>query len=357
MKILVIHPGHSFSTSDVFDGLCAGLKMNDVGVVPFTWDRVLRTLGAAITQGAAAAGVPPEQIDKRTEFAGWLAAADALTLAVDEEVDAAIVVNGLLFPPSRVRPLRKFGIPVACFGTEAPYFLNEERQIAPFYDHWFTNERRCVHAFADLTRASYLPHAYNPEIHQWGRGDPDHACDVAFVGGGYPERRALLDGVDWTGIHREVRGTLWQLDLAAERGATDNDRGRRYSEGSIPNSETTAWHRSAAVSLNMHRRMSFVESDAPIAAGSAESLGPRAYEIPAVGGFMLCDDERPEIWDVYDAAPATFRAWDSADLERQVRYWLAHPGERERRRKDMAACVQPHHWGARARTVLETLIT
>jgi spore maturation protein CgeB len=130
----------------------------------------------------------------------------------------------------------------------------------------------------------------------------------------------------------------------------------RYAEGSIANRETTAWHRSAAISLNLHRRMTYVEHpDQLVAPGAAESLGPRAYEIPAVGGFMLSDDERPELADVYGASAATFRAWDSADLERQIRYWLAHPDERERRRAAQREAVQPHTWAARARVVLETL--
>jgi spore maturation protein CgeB len=101
--------------------------------------------------------------------------------------------------------------------------------------------------------------------------------------------------------------------------------------------------------------MTYVESTRTVARGSAESLGPRAYEIPAVGGFMLCDDERPELREVYGACAATFRAWDSADLAKQARYWLAHPDARERTRRAQHEAVAPHHWGERARGVLETI--
>ena len=58
-----------------------------------------------------------------------------------------------------------------------------------------------------------------------------------------------------------------------------------------------------------------------------------------------------------DSATNLFRArGDSADLERQIRYWLAHPDERERRQAAQQEAVRPHTWeGAGARVILDTL--
>lgn len=333
----------------------AGLEMNGVEVVPFQWRRILE-VWIGVVRFAVVGGYPAEKVEPLHQFCGRIAAADVVSIAVDAEVDAAIVVNGLLFPPERAKVLQKLGIPVVCYGTEAPYFEQFERQIAPFYTHWATNERRSVGAFADLTRSFYLAHAYNPLVHTPGPAEPDKQCDAVFVGGGYPERKALLDGEGWEDIHLERRGTLWHLDLEAERNATDSDRRGRYSERAIPNEETTAWHRSATIALNLHRKMTRIETGEEVAAGAGESLGPRAYEIPAVGGFMLCDDERPELQDVYGDSAATFRAWDRDDLIRQCRYWLSHPDERDRRRQAQYEAVQPHHWGNRARELLENII-
>lgn len=347
-RVLVCHPGHDHSTSDVFDGMCAGLRMIGVDVVPFRWDRPLRLMSTMTGAAVGTGFVPEEKAPRLQEYGVWLASANAVELALDQEVDAVIVVNGLLFPPSRARLLAKLGIPVACYGTEAPYFLDTEREIAPFYTHWFTNERTCVGQFPN---GAYLPHAYNPEVHTPGAADPAKVVDAVFIGGGYPERQRLLDGQGVT-----TRGTLWHLDLALERGKSDMDRGNRYSEGAIPNTETSAWHRSARIALNLHRTMTYVETGGDVAPGS-QSLGPRAYEIPAVGGFMLCDDERPEIFDVLGDTAATFRAWDRADLRRQLDYWLAHPDARERQQAAQADAIRPHHWGDRARRLLEHIIT
>lgn len=346
-RILVVAPGQSFSTIDCFHGLVAGLKANGVEVVIYDTHAHLQVLNA-LTRGAVMSGVvPPDQVEDVQRFMMWLGAADAANLALDQEVDAVVVINGLLFAPDRAMLMQKLGIPVACFGTEAPYLLESEQQIAPAYTHWFTNERRCVNAFAN---GHYLAHAWNPEVHTPGAAEPDKAVDAVFVGGGYPERKQLLDGM---GIDIRRIGTLWHLDF-------DDPSVRRnsaaLSEGAIPNTETTAWHRSARISLNIHRTLTYPETMGHIERGAAESLGPRAYEIPAVQGFMLCDDDRPEIFDVLGESAATFRAWNSADLERQLRYWLVHPDERERRAQAQYEAIQPHSWTVRARTVLETLL-
>ena len=352
MRVLVCHPAHSFSTSDVYDGLCAGLELCGVEVIAFPWDKPMRIMGNLIGTAIEHGAYTPAQAEPLRSFTSWLAAADVIGMALDQAVDAVIVVNGILFPPSRAKLLQKLRVPVACFGTEAPYFLKVEQEISAAYTHWFTNERRCVGQFA--APSFYLPHAYNPAKHHPGAIDLDMRADAVFVGGGYPERKALLAGVG-RDLDIQTRGTLWHLDLEAEKGATDIGRASRYSDGAIPNEETTAWHRSAKIALNLHRKMMHVENGSEIPAGSAESLGPRAYEIPAVGGFMLCDDERPELREVYGEAAATFRAWDSADLDKQIRYWLKNDDRRERVRAEQAAAVAPHHWGNRARFVLDTM--
>lgn len=360
-KILLIHPGHTFSTADVYDGLLVGLREAGVEVVEFRWGNILRTLGTLINAGVMQGVVSKENAPKLQEWAGWLAAGDTLTQALEQNIDAALVINGMLFPPDRVIRLRRLGVPVACYGTEAPYFMDAETAIAPAYSHWFTQERKCVDHFSDYVPTIYLPMAYNPATHQPAPPDVDHTCDVVFVGGGYPERKTLLDGADWNGVNLRTLGTLWDIDLDAERErfAQTNDRpgqSQTYSAGAIANTETTKWHQGAAISLNIHRTMTYVETLAQIDPTAAESVGPRAYEIPAVGGFQLCDDARSELFDIYGDSAATFRANDSADLSRQVRYWLAHPDARERTRAAQFEAVRPHTWTARARTVLEALI-
>lgn len=359
-RILLIHSGHSFSTADVYDGVKVGLELAGAEVVEYRWDRHLATF-SALTAAAIAQGVfPAERQQWLRSFAIWMASADALNCAIEQEVNAALVINGLLFPPQRAAIMNNAGIPIACYGTEAPYHGDHERALAPFYTHWFTQERRSVRGFAetigDPTRAHYLPMAYNPLTHTPGAVEADKAADVVFVGGGYPERKAVLHGADWSGIDLRLFGTLWNVDLDQEVGKAPGASGGLYSQGAIPNSQTTALHRSARISLNLHRLMTTIESGGRIDPSEAESLGPRAYEIPAVGGCMLCDDSRPELADVFGDSVPTFRFGDSADLERQVRYLLTHPDARDRAQRAQHQAVQPHSWTARAQTILSILV-
>ena len=356
MKILVCHPGHGHSTSDVFVSLCNGLADAGAEVITFEWDRMLRPLTVLAIAAEEAGKVKPGKAEQLHQFMAYNASADIWGMLIEAEANAVVVVNGLLFPPSRAAQIAKIGIPVACYGTEAPYFEQTELEMAPFYTHWFTQERTAVARYRRVNpKTFYLPMAYDARRHT-REGGSAAAGDVTFIGGGYPERKQLLAGVDWTGIDFTCHGTLWGLDLDAEQGQRDFARGTRYTEGAIPNGITTALHRSAKIALNMHRKMTFIEARGEIVPGTAESLGPRAYEIPACGGFQLIDDERPEVWDVFGESAATFKAWDSASLEREVRYWLTHPDERERTRRAQYEAVLPHHWEARARMLLEYLI-
>lgn len=359
-KILLIHSGHSFSTSDVYDGLLWGFGDAGAEVIEYRWDRSQQTLSMLAHAAVAQNQISADRASGWLTAAGRLAASDAVVQALVNEVDAVVVVNGLLFPPGHAQLLRDMGMPIACYGTEAPYMETAERAIAGAYSHWFTQERKSVERYADLVPTTYLPLAYHPERHtRSGPIDPDKAVDAVFVGGGYPERKALLDGVNWSGLSHARIGTLWDLDLEAMKaaGATPGSHSATYSAGSVPNDVTTAWHRSARIVLNAHRRMTFVETLDSISADEAESCNPRCYEVPALrSSLLLCDDSRPEYFDLFGDCASTYRYGDSADLERQIRYWLAHPDARESTIAAQYAAIQPHHYGARARAILTTLI-
>lgn len=332
MKALVIHPGHAFSTVDVFTGLCAGLRANGVEVVVYRLDAQIKLAGALL-EGAE--GLPPE-VDE-----WYLAGAELLGAVVRHEPDLVIAVNGGQVHPARIALVAMLGrqrtrpLTTMLLCTESPYDRREVG-IARFYDVVFTTERGAVGQFVHNRRVYYLPHAYNAEVHR-----PDGAraapSDVLFVGTAYPERAALLAGVP--GVR--LLGFGWEHGI----GVPD-------TTGITDNAEVAAYYRSAAITLNLHRRITTMQDGTEIAPGTAQSLGPRAYEIPACGAFMLCDDDRPELRDVFGDTVPTFRAWDADDLTRQARFWLARPDERRRRARAQAEAVRPHHWGNRARDLL-----
>src|SRR6185436_16216865 len=112
MRVLLIHPGHGHSTSDVFEGLCVGFEMQGCEVVRFEWGQMLRPLTSVVIGAIQGGVVKEDQADRLHQFMARLASNDAIGMMIDNEVNAIVVVNGLLFPPSTAALLKKVGIPV-----------------------------------------------------------------------------------------------------------------------------------------------------------------------------------------------------------------------------------------------------
>lgn len=329
MRVMVIHPGHSHSTADVYTGLCAGLEAHGVEVIGYPLDGALDvTIGL---YGLAEEHRP----DLVPAFDPYATAAHAIVgRAIWKDVDTVIAVTGQNLHFGAVGTLRKAGILTALVCTESPYLtLERERHDARFYDVVFTNDKAATDLFGRAVH--YLPAAYNPQAHTPAGGHAVSPPDVFFVGTGFPERQILINSVDWSGINLKLAGTFFGPLM--------------------DNIEAAAYYRSAAISLNHHRTTADYHSGKHIPIDAAYSLGPRAYEIAACGGFQLMDDSRPEAREVFGTALATYRAGDAADLERQVRYWLAHPNERREMAAAQHAAVLPHTWTARAGAVLDVL--
>lgn len=345
MKILVIQPGHAYSTADVCDGLVWGLRANGVQVHEYPLRRTLET--AELLVGAAkslqALGADEDAYPSLYD----IAAAGVPGVAMSLQVDAVIVVTGSNLPFAVPLALRRGGYPTALLCTESPYLTHKrERHDAAVYDLVFTNDRAAIPLFdrGPAGRVHYLPHAYHPQRHtpDGPKADP---CDVYFVGTRFPERDALLSGVDWSGI------AFRDHSIRYDKGADEIALAKQIQ----PNQQVAAQYRAAAISLNHHRTA--VDFTGEAYAGPVHSIGPRAYEIPACGGFQLCDDARPELDEVFGGTVPTYRAGDSADLERKIRHYLSLPGTREQLARAQREAVAPHSWDVRARQVLEVLTT
>lgn len=351
MQILVIHPGDSFATADVYDGLCDGLRVHGVNVIEARLDTGLDVFSTAVKlMRDYGYPSPPWAQDVLA-----LVASRIISQAAWLQPAAAIAVTGLKLHYSVPLTLRKLSIPTALLCTESPY-SDVERQIAPLYDHVFTHERAAIALFGSHPSLHYLPHAYHPARHTLGPAELEKACDVYFVGTAFPERRALFDGVDWRGIQRVIHGSMWHMAPnalptpdALANGAVDP------WQGVTPNGEAAQWYRSTAICLNHHRTTMEYGSGGRIDPATAQSLGPRAFEIAACGGFQLCDDSRAELRALFGDAVPTYRADDPVDLERQIRWWLARPDERARLAAQQHQAVQGHSWHARAAQILEVL--
>lgn len=337
MRIYLVHPGVPFSTSDVYTGLKAGLKAQGCEVIEGRLDLHL-SYQAALHESALQHGAVVT--DNTHINYSMLTSPYIVQHAIASEPDAVIVVSGHNFNIASAQVLRTAGLKTAIVMTESPYFAQFEMQMASAFDVVFTNEKRCATGdYFNHRNVHYLPHAYNPEVHTKD-GPTGQACDVLFVGTLFPERADLFKGVDWKGIDFRRRGYV--------PGADQN-------QDIVPNEDAIALYRAARININHHRTTMDFGSGRFISADVADSLNPRAYELAACGAFQIMDDSRPEAKDVFGSSLVTYTAGDSADLERQVRYWLARPQERDERAAAQHECVKPHSWTARAADVLERM--
>ena len=349
MRIVVVHPGASFSTHDVHVGLCWGLRANGIEVIEYRLDKALQVSGALIHAAVAA-----DSLDDPVDVFG-LASAEAMGTIIHYEPDAVIVVSGGNFPLMRVAGLirlsaqRRVPFPVVLYDTEAPYVTPGMAKAAQYYNVLFTNEASAVGRYKHAD-AHYLPHAYHPSIHTPGKAEPQFTTEALFIGTAFPERRTLFDGAVALGAPITRHGILWE--------ATTADAAQTISpEGTIANEDAVRWYRSTQIAINHHRTSRVYGSNEHIDASEAASLGPRAYELAAVGTFQLCDDSRSERTTLFADSVPTYRAGDPEDLARQVAYWLERPEERRALAAQARERVQPHRWDQRAAfvaTVIET---
>lgn len=309
MRILFVWPGAEFSIWDVGAGLRSALAARGHEIADYYLTRRMQYHAAAMQAGGA--DVSRENIAAVSKQASE----NVLIEALYHRADLVIAISGLNLHPISLwllDALREPRIPVAVVLTESPY---EDPQQAEFLSAHrepivFTNDRASARAYG----WTYLPHAYDPALHQPVQADPAEACDVLMCATGWKERQDLIEQIDWSGITLRLIGPWPYLPDAHPLKQYHEDR-------CVPNAQLPTLYASAKISVNFFRSHPH-----------AESLGPRAYEAAACGVFQL-SDPRAELIEVFGESVPTFTS--ASELEGLIRYYLVH--EHERRRLTAAA--------------------
>ena len=167
------------------------------------------------------------------------------------------------------------------------------------------------------TNVHYFPFGVSPHHHSnvvSGRRDSKRfSADVAFVGTHYPERDLLLSSLltqSSSGV--EVWGRGWRRSKMIR------------SLGRLSMAETLKVYQNAKISLNIHHQQ------------TQNGFNMKFFEIPAAGGFQICDWQ-PEIERLnLDGLVATYR--DRDDLIDKIEYYLP----KEELRREMSHKLQAH---------------
>ncbi len=363
MKVLLAHPGASWSTHDVFCGLSYGLKHHGVQVIPFRLDQRLVSASRALHFEYRQKRKEQPDIEKPNHAdVQYHASVWALEMALRHQVDVVLIVSGMFFSLDAVQRLKQAGVRICVLFTETPYDVEHELRLAAMVDGCWTNERSAVPAFQAVNRcAGYLPHAWHPEKHylaaKMADDLPHH--DVVFVGSAFPERVTFFNAIDWTGIDLGLYGHWGEPIVSPDDPAVTLGTDFGISEkvqpciksGAVTNEFAAALYRRAKIGLNLYRRSKgWAGLDGEIT--HAESLSPRAYELAACGAFHL-SDARAEVSEIFGDCVPTFTSPQEA--EALIRRWLADDAGRLKLASQLPACVAEKSWQERAMTVIGDL--
>jgi spore maturation protein CgeB len=339
-RIVLVHPGSSVSTSDVHNGLIAGLRADGHQVWEYALDGRIESTAQWLTanwrrkkkQGPAPT---PAEILK---FAGEPLVARALAIMPD----VVIVVSAMYLHPDILVLLRRAGIRVAILFTESPYDDERQARLVPWADVCWTNERTSAAAMG----IRYLPHAWAPDVHQPACDEdadvPAH--DVVFVGTGFQERIDLLSRMTFGALDVGIYGT-WNL-------IGPRSHLRSYLRGGyVSNAKAAALYRRAKIGLNLYRQSMGFGKDAPRIT-HAESLNPRAYELAATGCFTI-SDARAEVAEVFGDLVPTFETPDQAS--ELLQQWAHDDRGRAAVAAQLPSAVATATWHTRAQHVIRDL--
>lgn len=348
MRILLAHPGASWSTADVEAGLRYGLQKHGVQIVNFRLDQRIVSAHKWVhalwrQKRKEQPDLPkPNQIDVM-----YQASVGILEMALRRQVDVVLIVSAMLLHPDVIVMMKRAGLRVTVLFTESPYDHEQELRIAAMVDGCWTNERSVLGDFRRVNpHAGYLPHGFHPERHYVAAkqlGDlPSH--DIVFVGSGFSERVTWFNSIDWTGIDLGLYGTWKGLGL--------NPQVQRCVRGQqIGNELASALYRRAKIGLNLYRSSKGWGRRAEQIT-HAESLSPRAYELAACGAFHL-SDYRAEVAEVFGDLVPTFRT--PTEAAALIRQWLTDDAGRQRISEQLPATVASASWVERAKTVIGDL--
>ncbi len=250
-------------------------------------------------------------------------------------------------PMSRqlLRRLERMQIPTAMWFVEDYTLFTYWRAFAPLYSVFAVIQKApFLEKLAEVgqNNALYLPMAALPSFHTPQKltalEQRNFSADVAFLGAGYPNRRAAFRPL--VGYKNfKIWGTEWDGDTTLCKYVQQN--GARISA-----EDSVKIYQSTKININLH---SSIEKTTTITQG--DFVNPRTFELAALGAFQVVD-KRSLMEELFeDDMLATFTSLE--EMYAHIEYYLQRSDERERMsQKAQAHVLAKHSYEQRMKTLL-----
>ena len=344
LRVLVVHPGPSWSVADVHRGWVRGLKAN--GVVAAEFDTGLRLTfydSVHVLDDDGEWKKPYDNVDIARIVANQLHGACYQFLP-----DVVLVISARFVPSFTYDICRRNGARVVVVHTESPYEDDMQMLIAGDVDLNLINDPTHIHEWRRHGPTIYQPHAYDPQVHR-PLATPLEVLDFAWVGTAgdtFPSRTAFLESVDWTGVDVGLAGQ-WS-------GTPDDSPAKRHILAGmgecVTNDQTTRLYQLSATTANVYR----AEANSDDLRGGW-AMGPRELEAAATGCFLIRHSPEHHGGEGDEVLPMLPRFTDPAELGDIVRHYKAHPHVRRDLARQARAAIADRTFESHAAQLLRRL--
>jgi spore maturation protein CgeB len=344
MRWLLVQPGPNFSVADVHNGWAEALRGLGEQVMEYELDRRLTFFDLALLETGTFDDSGHAQLRKAvTRDQAITMAADGLLGACYRWWPDAILCTSAFFtPPWVLEVMRARKHKIVMLFTEGPYQTDMQLKMAEYADLSLVNDPCDIEKYRAVCPAEYMPHSYRPGLHHPGPAVPEMTCDLGFVGTGFPSRIEFLEKMDLAGLDVILAGHWLGLgEDSPLRGYVAHD-----PDCCLDNEQTADVYRSARCGLNLYRR----EAEEGHA-GEGWAMGPREVEMAASQLFYL-RDPRPEGDELLPMLPTFTTPEQAGDL---LRWYLAHPGQREKRAVAAREAIADRTFENHAKSLLRLL--
>jgi spore maturation protein CgeB len=342
MRFLVCQPGPAFSVHDLYVGWTEALTAAGQQVFEYNLhDRL--TYHAAVLLPVPGQEGAFKKANDTPERVAELAVEGLANSVLKRRPHVLLLISGFFMPTATLDAIRAAGVRVVVVHTESPYEDDRQLQLAAHADLNLVNDPTNLERFRAVAPSEYFGHAYRPALHRPGAPTPNLVCDLGFVGTGYPSRVEFFEAMGITDLDVLLAGN-WRLlaDDSPLRPFVGHE-----LDDCLDNADAAAIYRSMRAGLNLYRRDGLERPEFV----DGWALGPREVEMAACGAFFL-RDPRGEGDELLDMLP-TFTS--PAEASDQLRWWLAHPEQREAAAEKARAAVADRTFDTHARRLMRLL--